>query len=110
MRGHQEPLPTGYLKLMPAGPCTVRDSKRSSPVWSLQGTCGFAGFDHTLAPPIGFPGSMSSLLCASLKLSPAAGGTAVTAAHRGVSPVQRRTITALGGTGGSGVKRISLVN
>lgn len=50
MRSHQEPPPRGCLKLMPGGPCTVRGSKQSSPVWSLQATRGFAGFDHTLVP------------------------------------------------------------
>lgn len=55
MRSHKEPPPTGCLKSMPAGPCTMRDSKQSSPVWSLQATRGFAGFDHNLTPHHWFP-------------------------------------------------------
>lgn len=108
-RSCEDPPPTGCLKLMPASPCMVREqpvilSGPSKPHGVLQVLIIFS------LPTISFPGSMSSPLCATLKLSPAAGGTAVTAAPHGVSPVQRETTMVLGGMGHSEVKRRSLLN
>lgn len=107
-RSHEDPPPTGCLKLMPASPCTVRQqpmipSGPSKPHVVLQVLIIFSLLT------ISFPGSTSSSLCAALKLSPAAGGTAVTAAPHGVSPVQRETSAVLGGMEHSEVKR-SLLN